>query len=155
MHPVVSLAILPLVRRLDAEDPQRRAQDEMAFEVERIVDGRLHAEKTLGNCGSGLKALAVPFLTELDQRSRDARLRSQRLERLIVSHAAARQYRRRWLPGDAAARARARAPAPAAVSTFKHYADRQTADLRLVRGSEIATLEPSDGSSHGPPLCSA
>jgi len=35
---------------------------------------------------------------ELDQRSRDARLRLQHLERLLVSHAAARQYRRRWLP---------------------------------------------------------
>jgi len=38
---------------------------------------------------------------------------------------------------------------------FKLYADRQTADLRLARGSEIAMLEPSDGSSHGPSLCSA
>ena len=40
-------------------------------------------------------------------------------------------------------------------STFKLYADRQAADLRLARGNEIATPEPSDGSSHGPSLCSA
>ena len=38
----------PLVRRLGAEYPQRRAGDEMALEVEGVVDGGVHAEKTLG-----------------------------------------------------------------------------------------------------------
>jgi hypothetical protein len=33
---------------------------------------------------------------ELDQRSRETRLRLEQLERLIVSHAAVRRYRRRW-----------------------------------------------------------
>jgi len=37
-----------LVRRLGAEYPQRRAGDEMALEVEGVVDGGVHAEKTLG-----------------------------------------------------------------------------------------------------------
>ena len=41
------------------------------------------------------------------------------------------------------------------ASTFKPWADRPAADLRLVRGNEIATLAPSDGSSNGPSLCSA
>src|SRR6516225_7543716 len=39
--------IPPLVRRLGAEDPQRRARYEMALEVEGIVDGGVHAEKPL------------------------------------------------------------------------------------------------------------
>jgi hypothetical protein len=34
---------------------------------------------------------------EIDQRSRSARLRLEQLERLLVSHAAERRYRRRWL----------------------------------------------------------
>jgi hypothetical protein len=39
--------ISPLVRRVGAEYSQRRAGDEMALEVEGIVDGGVHAEKTL------------------------------------------------------------------------------------------------------------
>ena len=35
-----------LVRRLGAEDPQGRARDEMALEIEGVVDGGVHAEKT-------------------------------------------------------------------------------------------------------------
>ena len=77
--------------------------------------------------------------------------------------------RRVWVPGNASATGRpaacpggadaarigsGRAPKPE-EATFKLYADRQTADLRLARGSEIAMLEPSDGSSLGPSLCSA
>ena len=38
----------PLVRRLGSEDPERRARDEMALKVKGIVDGGMHAEKTLG-----------------------------------------------------------------------------------------------------------
>ena len=40
--------IPPLVRRLFTEDPQRRARDEMALQVEGVVDGGVHAEKPLG-----------------------------------------------------------------------------------------------------------
>src|SRR6202035_4739617 len=36
------------VRRLGAEDPQRRARDEMALEVEGVVDGGVYAEEPLG-----------------------------------------------------------------------------------------------------------
>ena len=39
--------ISPLVRRLGTEYPQRRAGDEMALEVKGVVDGGVHAEKTL------------------------------------------------------------------------------------------------------------
>jgi len=38
----------PLARRLRSEDPQRRARDEMALNVESVVDGCVHAEKPLG-----------------------------------------------------------------------------------------------------------
>ena len=34
--------------RLGSEDPERRARDEMALEIEGIVDGGGHAEKSLG-----------------------------------------------------------------------------------------------------------
>ena len=37
----------PLVRCLGSEDPQRRARDEMALEVEGVVNGGVHAEKTM------------------------------------------------------------------------------------------------------------
>ena len=40
--------ISPLVRRLGSEDPERRARDEMALEIEGVVDGGVHAEKPLG-----------------------------------------------------------------------------------------------------------
>src|SRR6188472_458823 len=40
--------IPPSVRRLGAEDPQRRARDEMTLEVEGVVDGGVHAKKPLG-----------------------------------------------------------------------------------------------------------
>jgi len=40
--------ISPLVRRLGADNPQRQARDEMALEVEGVVDDGVHAEKTLG-----------------------------------------------------------------------------------------------------------
>src|SRR5690349_5731018 len=36
--------IPPSVRRLSAEDPQRRARDEMTLEVEGVVDGGVHAK---------------------------------------------------------------------------------------------------------------
>ena len=34
----------PLVRRLGSEDPERRARDEMALQIEGIVDGGMHAQ---------------------------------------------------------------------------------------------------------------
>jgi hypothetical protein len=37
-----------LVRRLGSEDPERWARDEMALEIEGVVDGGVHAEKPLG-----------------------------------------------------------------------------------------------------------
>jgi hypothetical protein len=37
----------PLVGRLGAEYPERRARDKMALKVEDVVDGGVHAEKTL------------------------------------------------------------------------------------------------------------
>jgi hypothetical protein len=40
--------IPPLLGRLGAEDPQRRARDEMALKVEGVVNGGVHAEKPLG-----------------------------------------------------------------------------------------------------------
>src|SRR5215469_16754510 len=40
----------PLVRRLGSEYPERRARDKMALKVEDVVDGSVHAEKTL--CGA-------------------------------------------------------------------------------------------------------
>src|SRR5205807_645203 len=40
--------IPPLFRRLGPEDPERRARDEMALEIEGVVDGGVHAEKPLG-----------------------------------------------------------------------------------------------------------
>ena len=39
--------ISPLIRRLGAEDPERRARDEMALKVEGVVNGGMHAGKTL------------------------------------------------------------------------------------------------------------
>ena len=40
----------PLRRRLGSEDPKRRPGDEMALEVEGIVDGGMNAQKTLCRC---------------------------------------------------------------------------------------------------------
>jgi hypothetical protein len=40
--------IAPLVDRFGSEYPERRARDKMALKVEDVVDGRVHAEKTLG-----------------------------------------------------------------------------------------------------------
>jgi len=40
--------ILPLAGRFGSEDPERRARDEMALKVEGVVNGGMHAEKTLG-----------------------------------------------------------------------------------------------------------
>ena len=40
--------ILPLASRFGSEDPERRARDEMALKVEGVVNGGMHAEKTLG-----------------------------------------------------------------------------------------------------------
>jgi hypothetical protein len=40
--------ILPLAGRFCSEDPERRARDEMALKVEGVVNGGMHAEKTLG-----------------------------------------------------------------------------------------------------------
>ena len=42
--------VAPLVGGLGSEDPQRGARDEMALEIEGVVDGRMHAEKAL--CGA-------------------------------------------------------------------------------------------------------
>jgi hypothetical protein len=39
--------ISPLVRRLGSEDPERRARDQMALEIEGVVDGGVHAENRL------------------------------------------------------------------------------------------------------------
>jgi hypothetical protein len=38
----------PLIRRLSSEDPKRGARDEMALQVEGVVDGGVHAEEALG-----------------------------------------------------------------------------------------------------------
>jgi hypothetical protein len=43
--------MLPLVRCLGSEDPERRSRDEMALKVEGVVDGSVHAEETLGRAG--------------------------------------------------------------------------------------------------------
>ena len=40
--------ILPLAGRFGSEYPERRARDEMALKVEGVVNGGMHAEKTLG-----------------------------------------------------------------------------------------------------------
>ena len=40
--------ILPLAGRFGSEDPERRARDEMTLKVEGVVNGGMHAEKTLG-----------------------------------------------------------------------------------------------------------
>jgi hypothetical protein len=40
--------MLPLVRRLGSEDPERRSRDEMASKVEGVVYGSVHAEEALG-----------------------------------------------------------------------------------------------------------
>ena len=48
--------IAPLICGLGSEDPERRARDEMALEVERVVNGGVHAEKMLGGA-SRLEAL--------------------------------------------------------------------------------------------------
>ena len=45
-HDVVLREIL--LRTIVHNDPERRARDEMALEVEDVVDGGVHAEKTLG-----------------------------------------------------------------------------------------------------------
>ena len=37
-----------MIRRLGSEDPERRARDEMVLKVEGVVNGSVHAEKTLG-----------------------------------------------------------------------------------------------------------
>jgi hypothetical protein len=37
-----------LIRRLGSENSERRARDEMALEVEGVVNGGVHAEKPLG-----------------------------------------------------------------------------------------------------------
>jgi len=42
--------IAPLVDRFGSEYPERRARDKIALEVEDVVDGSVHAEKTL--CGA-------------------------------------------------------------------------------------------------------
>jgi hypothetical protein len=39
-----------LVRRLGSEDPECRTRDEVALEVEGVVDGGMHAQEAL--CGS-------------------------------------------------------------------------------------------------------
>jgi hypothetical protein len=48
--------VLPLVRRLGTEDPERRPRDEMALKAEGIVDGGMHAQEALGR-SSRLEAL--------------------------------------------------------------------------------------------------
>ena len=48
--------IAPLVDRFGLEYPERRARDKMALKVEDVVDGSVHAEKTLGGARR-LKAL--------------------------------------------------------------------------------------------------
>jgi hypothetical protein len=40
--------ISPLARRLGSEDPEPRAREEMALEIEGVVDGGVNAEKPLG-----------------------------------------------------------------------------------------------------------
>jgi len=49
-------SIPPQFRGLDSENPERRARDKMALKVEGVVDGGVHAEKTLGGARR-LKAL--------------------------------------------------------------------------------------------------
>jgi hypothetical protein len=48
--------LLPVVRRLGTEDPERRSRDEMALKVEVIVHGGVHVEEALGR-SSRLEAL--------------------------------------------------------------------------------------------------
>ena len=43
--------LLPRVRRLGTEDPERRSRDEMALKVEGIVHGGVHVEEALGRSG--------------------------------------------------------------------------------------------------------
>ena len=40
--------VLPLVRSLGSEDPERRSRNEMALKVEGVVDDSVHAEEALG-----------------------------------------------------------------------------------------------------------
>jgi len=37
--------------RFGSEDPQRRSRDEVALKIERVVDGSMHTQETLGGCG--------------------------------------------------------------------------------------------------------
>jgi hypothetical protein len=43
--------VQPLRCCLGSEDPQRRSRDEMALEVEGIVDSSVHAQKALSGLG--------------------------------------------------------------------------------------------------------
>ncbi len=52
--------VLPLVRRLGSEDPERGPRDEMALKVEGVVNGGVHAEEALGG-SSRLEALHFAF----------------------------------------------------------------------------------------------
>jgi hypothetical protein len=65
--------ISPLIRRLGSENSERRARDEMALEVEGVVNGGVHAEKPLGGA-SRLEALHFVLSSSHRQMEFSARL---------------------------------------------------------------------------------